>query len=92
MAATIRLQVSDRSRGTGRRKTDSLTYPHKKRSGDLDGQRSTAESSATVAAFFTQPAPLAAIDETKRPQQAQTHWRASLPTCGSHVEVLAAIL
>jgi hypothetical protein len=79
LTAMIRLHVRGRSHGKSGRKTSSLTYPHKKkkshgvRSGDLGGQRSIAWSSATIATTFTQTAPLAAIDETKRPRLAQKH-------------------
>ena len=46
---------------------------------------------ATVAAIFTQPAPLVVIEETKRPLHAKYPWRVSLSICGSQVEVLCVI-
>jgi hypothetical protein len=71
VAAMILLGSSGRSCGTGGRKTESLTYSHGVRSGDLGGQRNSAWSFAPVAAIFTQPAPLAATHEIKRTRHMQ---------------------
>jgi hypothetical protein len=97
MAAMIRLQFSGRSRDTGGRKTDSLTYPYNKKqphgvsSGDLGGQRSIAWSSATVAAFSFNLFPWRPSTKLSVLGKYKRIWRTSLSICGSRVDALAAI-
>jgi len=75
----IRLQVSGRSHGTGGRKTDSLTYPHRKKKTTWCYVRRSWWPAKHRLVFcycrrlFHSTCSPDGIEETKSPRQTQTH-------------------